>query len=74
MLQPSDQLRARIAPNDPVSFKYRRKMVEGILIRSNPKRGVVLVEGEEYTVPYELLITIKRFFEISLGRAQNILC
>ncbi len=56
MLTEADQLRARFSPHDRVSFKYRTKILEGLLIRANPKRGVVLVDGQEYTVPYELLI------------------
>ena len=56
MLTPSDQLRARFPPGDSVQFKYRRRLLEGTLLRSNPKRGVILVNGLEYTVPYELLI------------------
>lgn len=56
MLNEADRLRARFAPNDPVAFKYRRGTLEGTIIRANPKRAVVLIGKEEYTVPYELLI------------------
>jgi predicted SprT family Zn-dependent metalloprotease len=56
MLNPSDNLRARFAPNDPVHFKYRRKMLKGTLVRSNPKRAIIRVKNEEYIVPYEVLI------------------
>lgn len=55
MLSPSDKLRAGFAPNDIVRFEYRRKMVAGTIVRTNPKRAVVLMDHEEYTVPYELL-------------------
>ncbi len=55
MLSPSDQHRARFAPNDPVSFQSRKKTLKGKLIRANPKCGIVLVNEQEYTVPYELL-------------------
>jgi predicted SprT family Zn-dependent metalloprotease len=55
MLNKKDQLRARFAPGDRVRFIYRRKDTEGILVRTNPERGVVVVDGKEYAVPYELL-------------------
>jgi predicted SprT family Zn-dependent metalloprotease len=53
MLNKNDILRARFAPNDPVSFKYRRRMLEGTLVRTNPKRAIVRVDNEEYHVPYD---------------------
>lgn len=56
MLNKTNILRARFAPNDPVSFKYRRKRLEGTLVRANPKRAIVRVNREEYHVPYECLI------------------
>jgi predicted SprT family Zn-dependent metalloprotease len=56
MLSELDRQRSRFIPNDSVTFKYRRKVVQGTLIRTNPKRGVVLMDGEEFHVPYELLI------------------
>ncbi len=56
MLNKTDRLRARFAPHDLVVFKYRRGMMEGTLVRTNPKRAVVLVDEQEYTVPYECLI------------------
>lgn len=56
MLNEADRLRARFASNDSVAFKYRRGILEGTVLRTNPKRAVVLIEKEEYTVPYELLI------------------
>ena len=56
MLNKTDRLRARFAPDDPVAFKYRRRIMEGTLVRTNPRRALVLVEGQEYTVPYEYLI------------------
>ena len=56
MLNQTDQLRARFAPNDPVGFKYRSGILRGTLVRTNPKRAVVRVDNEEYHVPYEYLI------------------
>lgn len=58
MLTEADQLRAHFAPNDTVRFKYRRRFREGTLLRTNPKKGVVLVDGQEYTVPYTLLFPV----------------
>lgn len=55
MLNRDDQLRARFSVNDRVTFDYRRKSQEGILIRTNPSRAVVRVGEEEFTVPYEKL-------------------
>jgi len=56
MLSQDDQLRARFAENDRVSFVYRRKSVTGILVRANPGRALVRVGDEDFTVPYEKLI------------------
>lgn len=56
MLNEADRLRARFTLNDPVTFKYRREMLEGTIVRTNPKRAVVNVDNTEYTVPYEVLI------------------
>lgn len=55
MLSPEDRQRARFQEGDPVSFSYRRTTVEGTIERLNPKRAVVLVGKEPFTVPYELL-------------------
>ena len=55
MLDRDDQLRARFAANDRVTFNYRRKPLEGILVRTNPSRALVRVGEEEFTVPYENL-------------------
>ena len=56
MLNETDKLRARFAPNDPVWFKYRGGNMEGTLVRTNPKRAIVRVDHEEYRVPYERLV------------------
>jgi len=56
MLNNTDLLRARFAPNDVVRFQYRARIQEGIVLRANPKRAVVLVDDQQYTVPYDLLI------------------
>jgi predicted SprT family Zn-dependent metalloprotease len=58
MLSELDKQRSRFAPNDSVTFKYRRKLVQGTLIRTNPKRGIVLVDHEEFHVPYDLLTSL----------------
>lgn len=55
MLSKIDQLRSRFAADDAVQFKYRRSLVDGMVVRTNPKRAVVRVDGEEFSVPYELL-------------------
>ena len=78
MLNETDSLRARFAPDDPVRFEYRRSMLEGTLIRTNPKRAIVRVDYEEYDVPYECLIPtgelgrqreerMEAIFELALG-------
>lgn len=56
MLDRDDQLRARFAVNDPVTFTYRRKTLEGILVRANPSRALVCVGTDEFAVPYEKLV------------------
>lgn len=56
MLNKTDQLRARFAPNDRVSFKYRKGIKDGLLVRTNPKRAIVQVGSEEFHVPYDCLI------------------
>lgn len=58
MLNPSDNLRAHFAPDDSVHFEYRRKMLKGTLVRTNPKRALIRVDNEEYHVPYEGLIPV----------------
>jgi predicted SprT family Zn-dependent metalloprotease len=73
MLNPTDKLRARFAPNDPVAFKYRRGTLEGTLVRTNPKRAVVRVDAEEYTVPYEFLISRDRLDRHREERMETIL-
>jgi predicted SprT family Zn-dependent metalloprotease len=57
MLSETDRLRARFAPDDPVGFRYRNAVIEGRLVRTNPKRAIVRVDGEEYHVPYERLMS-----------------
>jgi predicted SprT family Zn-dependent metalloprotease len=56
MLSKSDQIKARFSEGDTVAFLYRRKTVVGNLIRMNPKRAVVQIDTEKFTVPYELLL------------------
>lgn len=58
MLNKTDKLRARFAPDDPVRFTYKRNILAGTLIRTNPKRAIVRVDREEYHVPYEGLIPV----------------
>ena len=55
MLNREDQLRARFAANDRVTFVYRRKTLKGVLIRTNPNRALVRVGADEFTVAYEHL-------------------
>ncbi|MDF7801652.1 SprT-like domain-containing protein [Pontiellaceae bacterium B1224] len=38
-----------------MKFNYRRRLVAGVIIRTNPRRAVVRVDGEEFAVPYDLL-------------------
>jgi predicted SprT family Zn-dependent metalloprotease len=58
MLNKTDRLRARFAPDDRVRFEYRRRTLEGTLVRTNPRRAIVRVDTEEYHVPYECLISV----------------
>ncbi len=69
MLSQDDQLRARFAVNDRVAFLYRRKTVTGVLIRTNPRRALVRVGDEEFTVPYENLIIDE---SIAMKRQQRL--
>ncbi len=73
MLNEDDKLRARFSPNDPASFKYRGDTLKGIIVRTNPKRAVVRVDSEEYTVPYEFLIARDRLARHREERMEAIL-
>lgn len=73
MLNDADRLRARFAPNDSVIFEYRRGKLTGTLSRTNPKRVVVLVNNEEYNVPYELLTPLSNAGKRREERIENIL-
>ncbi len=73
MLNQTDKLRSRFAPADTVGFKYRRGKLKGTLVRTNPKRAVVLVDGQEYTVPYELLLPVDGTQEEREVRMESIL-
>ncbi len=73
MLNKTDNLRARFAPNDPVRFKYRRRTMEGTLLRTNPRRAIVRVDNEEYHVPYECLISIGDTGQQRVERMEAIL-
>jgi len=73
MLNDADRICARFAPNDPVMFAYRRGKRTGTLARTNPKRAVVLVNNEEYNVPYELLIPLNDAGKRREERIENIL-
>ena len=55
MLSEVDRLRASFAPNDPVEFGYHDYLLKGTIVRLNPKRAVVRVDDEQFTVPYERL-------------------
>jgi len=72
MLKSLDRLRAQFAPNDPVSFIYRRKPVEGTLVRTNPARGIVRSGTEEYTVPYERLTCLAENTTARVKRIESI--
>lgn len=58
MLSPEVRQRARFLVGDPVSFSYRGKRTEGTLSRLNPKRAVVLVGKNEFSVPYDRLLPL----------------
>jgi predicted SprT family Zn-dependent metalloprotease len=59
MLSELDKARSQFAPDDSVAFKLRNKIREGKVIRTNPKRAIVLTLGEEYHVPYSLLTSLE---------------
>jgi len=55
----ADQLRLQFQVNDRVSFELKGQVVQGVLIRLNPKRAHVLCDDDkEYQVPYGLLTVI----------------
>ncbi|MDF7823750.1 SprT-like domain-containing protein [Pontiellaceae bacterium B12227] len=56
MLSKADRQRARFAPNDPVEFGYLEYRLKGTIVRLNPKRAVVQVDDEQFSVPYDRLI------------------
>lgn len=57
MLSKEDQLRARFAPGDPVQFVFHGKIVNGTLLRANPKYALVQSEKGQFGVPYSRLIS-----------------
>lgn len=57
MLPSEDQLRARFAPGDSVQFVFRGKIIDGQLLRTNPKTAVVQSEKGEFDVLYKRLIS-----------------
>ena len=73
MLNQTDKLRSRFAPNDPIVFRYRRKKLEGTLVRTNPKRAIVRVNEEEYHVPYELIEPLDNETQLREERMEIIL-
>jgi predicted SprT family Zn-dependent metalloprotease len=72
MLSRADQLRAHFAAGDAVRFPYRRDEIEGVVVRTNPKRAVVRVGEEEYTVPYGLLIPITESSRERVERIESV--
>ncbi|MBN2685676.1 MAG: SprT-like domain-containing protein [Pontiellaceae bacterium] len=52
-----DQLRACFAPGDPVQFVFHGKIVDGTLLRTNPKYALVQAGEDEFDVPYNRLIS-----------------
>jgi len=55
-LSATDKLRTAFRPDDRVGFEYGDRLLEGTLLRLNPKRAHLLGDdGCEYRVPYELL-------------------
>ncbi len=64
--------RTRFAPNDRVAFDYRRRRMEGTIVRTNPKRALVRVDNEEFTVPYERLIIPREIAEQRELRVESI--
>lgn len=56
MLSKADRQRSLFCENDTVAFAYRGRIVEGQLMRMNPKRALVRIEAGDFMVPYELLL------------------
>ena len=73
MLNDADQLRCRFLPTDEVGFLYRRKTLHGTIIRTNPKRAVIRMNEDEYTVPYELLTPNPHNAAMRETKLENIL-
>lgn len=57
MLSPEDQQRALFQSGDPVSFTYRRATLDGTIIRLNPKRAIVRVQDDDFSIPYARLVS-----------------
>ena len=72
MLSALDIARARYAPGDRVSFKLRNQSREGKITRANPKRAVILTDGEEYHVPYDLLTALETAPQQRQARVESI--
>lgn len=72
MLSKADKQRALFAPNDPVEFGYLDYRLKGTIIRLNPKRAVIQVDDEEFTVPYERLKTVSNQSEERLKRIEAV--
>ena len=72
MLTDSDKLRVRFASGDPVNFEYRRNLLEGIVVRTNPKRAVIRVKEQDYNVPYERLHLLGHAHRLREERVESI--
>ncbi|WP_372845750.1 SprT-like domain-containing protein [Pontiella sp.] len=73
MLSKEDQLRARFAEGDLVAFPLRRRTAEGVVVRLNPKRAVVRISGDDFTVPYALLTPLSDNAERRVERIESVL-
>lgn len=71
-LDQTDQFRARFATGDMVGFIYRKDHLYGTLTRTNPKRAVVRVGREDYTVPYDQLMAIDAIARQRTHRIKSI--
>jgi predicted SprT family Zn-dependent metalloprotease len=70
MLSKEDQLRARFAPGDPVQFVFHGKIVDGTLLRANPKYALVQAGKDQFDIPYSRLISTQP--ELDEARIQKI--
>ncbi|MEI6890878.1 MAG: SprT-like domain-containing protein [Pontiella sp.] len=72
MLSDADRQRACFAPNDPVEFGHLNYSLKGTIVRLNPKRAVVQVDDEQFSVLYHRLKPDSRHVEARVKKIEAI--